>query len=146
MIHYIATIENGQVKSLKLSTGDNPAEGVQEDGTTIVHIDFPIENRIDFIETNYWDGEWKTREPSPNIYSTWNGSSWEWDLEDLMIGVRNVRNGLLSKSDWTQMPDSPLTDKKKKEWKKYRDELRGLEFVSDDISSVSDVTWPKEPK
>ena len=49
MINYIATIEDGQVKSLRLTTGDNPAEGLQEDGTTIVHIDFPIENRMHFF-------------------------------------------------------------------------------------------------
>ena len=146
MINYIATIEDGQVKSLRLTTGDNPAEGLQEDGTTIVHIDFPIENRMHFIETNYWDGEWKTREPSPNIYSTWNGSSWEWDLEDLMIGVRNVRNTLLSKSDWTQMPDSPLSEDDKLDWQIYREELRSLSFVQDNISNVKDVDWPKEPK
>ena len=57
MIHYIAIIENNQIKNLKLATGDNPAEGEQSDGTTLVHIDFPIENKVKFIQENYWDGE-----------------------------------------------------------------------------------------
>ena len=76
MIYYIATIENGQVKNLKLATGDNPAEGEQSDGTTVVHIDFEINDRINFIKTNYWDGEWKTRTSPPNDYCSWDGSDW----------------------------------------------------------------------
>ena len=110
MIHYIATIEDSQVKSLRLTTGDNPAEGLQEDGTTIVHIDFPIENRMHFIETNYWDGEWKERPKAPNTLSSWDGEKWTWDHEELMTQIRGVRNTLLAKSDWTQMPDSPLSE------------------------------------
>ena len=38
--------------------------------------------------------------------------------------MRNKRNALLVQSDWTQMPDSPLSDSKKQEWATYRQELR----------------------
>ena len=80
MIHYIAIIENNQIKNLKLATGDNPAEGEQSDGTTLVHIDFPIENKVKFIQENYWDGEWKSRVSPPNKYSSWNGTDWVWSI------------------------------------------------------------------
>lgn len=146
MIYYIAVIENGQIKTLKLSTGDNPSEGLQEDGTTIVHIDFSIEDRLQFIKTRYWDDEWKVRDAAPNKYSRWNGSSWDWDLEDVMVDVRNVRNNLLYRCDWTQMSDSPLPEEKKSEWQTYRQTLRDLSFVSSDISNVSDVNWPTQPE
>lgn len=36
------------------------------------------------------------------------------------------RNRRLQDSDWTQMPDSPLTDTKKAEWATYRQALRDL--------------------
>jgi len=146
MIYYIATIKNGQIQTLKLASGDNAAEGVQENGTTLVHIDFPIDNRIEFIETNYWDGKWLQRERPPNEHSSWNGSSWEWDLESLMPQVRSVRNAMLVRSDWTQMPDSPLSEDDKLDWQIYREELRSLSFVQDNISNVKDVDWPAEPK
>lgn len=146
MIYYIATIENGQVKNLKLATGDNPAEGEQSDGTTIVHIDFQITDRIDFIKTNYWDGEWKTRTAAPNNYCSWDGSDWVWSMDDLMKDVRKIRTDLLYGCDWTQLPDSPLTDEVKLEWQQYRQELRDLQFVSNDISSVDDVSWPTPPQ
>ena len=38
--------------------------------------------------------------------------------------MRNKRNALLVQSDWTQMPDSPLSDSKKQEWATYRQALR----------------------
>ena len=146
MIYYIATIENGQVKNLKLATGDNPAEGEQSDGTTIVHIDFQITDRIDFIKTNYWDGEWKTRRSPPNDYCSWDGSDWVWSMDALMRAVRKIRTDLLYGCDLTQLSDSPLTDEVKLEWQQYRQELRDLQFVSNDISSVDDVSWPTPPQ
>lgn len=146
MIHYIAIIENNQIKNLKLATGDNPAEGEQSDGTTLVHIDFPIENKVKFIQENYWDGEWKSRVSPPNKYSSWNGTDWVWSMDDLMRDVRKIRTNLLYGCDWTQLPDSPLTDEVKLEWQQYRQELRDLQFVSDDISSVDDVSWPTPPQ
>ena len=36
------------------------------------------------------------------------------------------RNNKLIASDWTQMPDSPLSDSKKAEWATYRQQLRDL--------------------
>ena len=39
---------------------------------------------------------------------------------------RNMRNSLLSDTDWTQMTDSPLTSEKKTEWANYRQALRDL--------------------
>ena len=146
MIHYIAIIENNQIKNLKLATGDNPAEGEQSDGTTFVHIDFPIENKVKFIQENYWDGEWKSRVSPPNKYSSWNGTDWVWSMDDLMRDVRKIRTNLLYGCDWTQLPDSPLTDEVKLEWQQYRQELRDLQFVSNDISNVADVSWPTPPQ
>ena len=39
---------------------------------------------------------------------------------------RARRNRKLADSDWTQAPDSPLSDEKKKEWATYRQALRDL--------------------
>ena len=38
--------------------------------------------------------------------------------------MRHWRDILLAQSDWTQLPDSPLTDAKKTEWATYRQALR----------------------
>ena len=43
-----------------------------------------------------------------------------------MKHFKRVRNAKLAQSDWTQVPDSPLSDSKKAEWKTYRQTLRDL--------------------
>ena len=55
---------------------------------------------------------------------------------------RRTRNSLLTESDWTQMPDSPLTDAKKAEWAIYRQALRDLPSSTTDPSNP---TWPDKP-
>ena len=40
--------------------------------------------------------------------------------------VRSMRNNELTATDWTQMPDSPLTTAKKAEWAVYRQALRDI--------------------
>ena len=41
------------------------------------------------------------------------------------------RTDLLSGSDWTQLPDAPLTSTKKAEWATYRQSLRDLTITDD---------------
>jgi len=46
--------------------------------------------------------------------------------EDMWYWLRRRRDNLLSASDWTQMPDSPLTAEQKTAWATYRQQLRDL--------------------
>lgn len=56
---------------------------------------------------------------------------------------RNVR---LQKSDWTQFPDSPLSDAKKAEWATYRQALRDVPANNSDVTDLSDIIWPTKPE
>jgi len=38
--------------------------------------------------------------------------------------MRQIRDNLLAASDWTQMPDAPLTDEQRAAWATYRQALR----------------------
>ena len=146
MIYYIAYIRNNEIQTLKLASGSNEPEGLREDGTTIVHIDFVVQDKSDFIQTHYWDGDWKEREPSPNRHSSWVDGEWVWDQEDLMNEVRSIRTNLLYGCDWTQLSDSPLSTDMKNAWTGYRQELRDLEFVNSNITNIDQVTWPTQPE
>ena len=53
---------------------------------------------------------------------------------------RGLRNKKLAKCDWTQAPDSPLSDEKKKEWSTYRQKLRDL------TKTVTPKFLPNSPK
>lgn len=56
--------------------------------------------------------------------------------------LRNKRNILLAQSDWTQAPDTSLTDAKKAEWRTYRQSLRNL---PENTSDPSNTLWPTRP-
>jgi hypothetical protein len=57
---------------------------------------------------------------------------------------RATRNELLTASDWTQMPDSPLTDEAKTSWATFRTSLRTLP-THKNWPSLEDADWPTEP-
>lgn len=62
-------------------------------------------------------------------------------LEDLRI----QRDKRLFSSDYTQFPDSPLSETKKTEWVAYRQALRDLPQNNPDITSTDDIVWPTPP-
>tara|TARA_R110002051_G_scaffold316016_1_gene395129 strand:- start:582 stop:875 length:294 start_codon:yes stop_codon:yes gene_type:complete len=63
--------------------------------------------------------------------------------------IRQERDSLLSDSDWTQMPDSALSDEKRQLWKEYRQELRDLtETQSPSMDAdqfITNVVYPSKP-
>lgn len=65
------------------------------------------------------------------------------------LRVEKAKNGLKAKvisllkdSDWTQLPDVPLTKEQKAAWKKYRKQLRDLPNT---VSDPHKVRWPEKP-
>jgi len=63
---------------------------------------------------------------------------YKWEYQ----AIRNQRNDLLAKSDWTQIPGSPLNDEKKAAWATHRQQLRDLVIEG---SCPLDFTWPTPP-
>jgi len=57
---------------------------------------------------------------------------------------RNTRNQLLSDSDWTQIPDSALTDEAKALWGTYRTALRDL-TAHENWPNLEADDWPTSP-
>lgn len=61
----------------------------------------------------------------------------EIDANELAI-VKSNRNNLLNQSDWTQLPNNPLTTEKQEEWNVYRQKLR-------DIPKTIPYIFPEPP-
>lgn len=81
---------------------------------------------------------------------TWNESAYQkWlsqqpdPAEALAMEAREKRDQLLRDCDWTQIPDSPLSESEKESWKTYRQELRD---VPQQRGFPEYVDWPEEPK
>jgi len=68
-------------------------------------------------------------------------------LEWLLNELRSTRNLKLMQSDWTQLPDAPLTDAKKAEWVTYRQQLRDLPSSVTGLNSDRTISanFPAEP-
>ena len=80
----------------------------------------------------------------PNEYKVIDGEAVIRNDNVLEI-LRLKRDALLKESDWTLMPDSPLSDAKKTEWATYRQALRDLPNNNNDITSIDDVEFPNKP-
>jgi hypothetical protein len=67
----------------------------------------------------------------------------EWipDISALETKAKERRNRLLVASDWTQLPDVPLTTKEV--WATYRQELRD---ISKQSGYPTEITWPTPPQ
>ena len=98
-----------------------------------------INSDHDFIVGSYKPGEYKVVDGAAQSYTPPYVSGTNTGE------VRRQRNRLLEESDWTQVPDSPLSNSKNAEWATYRQTLRDLLASYSDSTAPEDVTWPTEP-
>lgn len=106
-----------------------------------------------FIEGNYSGSEYyiQNNSPipipeSPNQFYTFDLDKKQWVDKRLAITnstmwdiVKQRRNQLLLASDWTQLPDVPLSTKNN--WAIYRQALRDITTQSDPFN----IVWPTSP-
>lgn len=102
--------------------------------------DIPTENIIE-ITFDQWQQALELKCGVINGIHSIIEESNEEKLETAMVYLRNYRNSLLSKSDWTQMNDSPLSQDKKTEWALYRQQLRDLPSYID----LNNIVYPVQP-
>ena len=69
----------------------------------------------------------------------------EGAFDRAMADLRQRRNGLLSSSDWTQLPDTTLTTAEKTAWMNYRTELRNITNGLTTVEEVNSVAFPVKP-
>jgi hypothetical protein len=81
------------------------------------------------------DGDWT------QIWNVTDATTEEIDerISDKWEEVRLERNRLLSESDWTQLPDSPVLDVDV--WKVYRQDLRDVTLQQNPFQ----IIWPNKP-
>ena len=67
------------------------------------------------------------------------------EITDIWTHARAKRDFRLETSDWTQMPDSPLSDEKKAEWAEYRKALRDIPQTYSTVTKLADIIFPEKP-
>jgi fibrillarin-like rRNA methylase len=71
----------------------------------------------------------------------WNNGAFDRAMADL----RQKRDTFLSASDWTQLPDTTLTNTQKQSWMQYRTELRNITDGLKTVEDVNGVSFPVKP-
>lgn len=100
-----------------------------------------LRTRLEQLKTEYEAAE------AAKVDNTWKEWSYREDGTPLNIkALKAGRNTRLDDTDWTQMPDSPLSDDVKTAWATYRQELRDLPAAQADPYDPDNFTgWPTRP-
>ena len=97
-------------------------------------IECPNDIRIGF----FYDGKtFKSDEQTP-----------EEIFEIRMIQLREIRDLLLNKTDWTAIPDNDLSWLEKRKWRKYRKQLRNFPIDAErqlKNNVYCKIVWPTKP-
>jgi len=91
--------------------------------------DVPVDPRV-----HLWNGV-AVADKSPEIITA-------QDAADAWVALRTERDAMLAASDWTDLPNAPLTAEQQAVWQTYRQALRDLPAHTDDPDQV---TWPTPP-
>jgi len=82
-------------------------------------------------------------EKKPLQFTTWDGKDWTLDETKWMEkAIKPDRDKRLRDTDWTQLPDAPLTAEQVQAYRVYRQKLRDLP----DTITFTDPEFPQEPK
>lgn len=135
MKNYILYSDNGQI----IKTGQCQDDDFYLQGSNI------IEGIANDAENYIENGKIIEMPPKPqkNSYFDYDLKQWVLNYFVQEQEIQLQRNELLYKSDWTQIPNRPLTIEQQQSWAVYRQELR-------DITSQSgypfNITWPTPPQ
>ena len=133
MKNYISTDASGRIKSY---TSINAKTDIVPDGEIdVTNFDLPSDFLRSLNKYVYDNGVIRLATDQEN-------ADRDFPDQDYWNTIRSERNQLLSECDWTQSPDSPLTDEKKAEWQNYRTALRELPSNTTDPRNP---TWPTKP-
>lgn len=77
----------------------------------------------------------------------WDAMEAEWLVgadDRAGVNVREIRNILLSESDWTQVSDVPMASWDKEKWLEYRQALRDI-TDHENFPYLNEDDWPTKP-
>lgn len=143
----VAFIDNtGQVVNVVSPGTDDMYINDQIYGNLIAK-DIPIDvDGTIYIREKYWNNnKWNDRNPRPGDYYVWSDYQWNFDQQRFDASVRSIRDFKLRESDWSVLPDVPLSPSKKIEWKEYRQALRDITYNISGLTDINLVPWPSLP-
>jgi len=94
-----------------------------------------------------WNGASFVDMPAqPNEFYIWENAAWTFQQDKFMDHMRTSRDGRLFATDWTQVPDAPLTAEQVTAFRNYRQDLRDVpNNLTGAERSLDDIAWPTPP-
>ena len=71
----------------------------------------------------------------------WNNGA----FDRAMAQLRATRDKDLKDSDWTQLPDTTLTNVQKQDWMRFRTELRNITDGLTTVEQINNIDYPDKP-
>lgn len=139
-------IDTGDVKFTQtVSSMVNLTDGEINGDSLVVDITDDQENEFVYATSKYYDNGWKDKPIKPGNHYKWTTTGWEFDYDRFWSEIRSQRDTLIRHTDWTQLPDAPLTEQQKTEWQTYRQALRDVPINNSTATSLEEVVWPAAP-
>jgi hypothetical protein len=136
MIYTIYLNDTGEI--LKTIQTDNIDSQIQSGES---YVEGSIDSSFYYIEDNVA----VEIPPKTSPYAVFNFTTKQWVLNE-NLAIANVlpkRQKLLYSSDWTQIPNGPLTQQQQEAWAVYRQQLRDIPQQS---GYPFNVVWPTPPQ
>ena len=144
-VQYALVADNGEVQHvISLGADSDYVDGQTYHGLLAKQVSNDTDPQ-ELIETKYYRDGWQTRVARESQWQDWVDYAWVFNSEKFISYVRSERDNKLWLSDWTQVPDSPLSDTDKAEWATYRQALRDVPENYSSATSIDDVVWPTKP-
>lgn len=146
MIKFAFVAANGEVTATVCPSEDTMfSDGQVVEDQTMRSFDY-AQDDSEVCNNWYWRDGWvTTKPPRPSGCHVWENYQWNLDTSALLDEIRQDRDLRLGMSDWTQVPDSPLTAEQRSEWQMYRQRLRDIPSDFSHVTSSEDVIWPSPP-
>jgi hypothetical protein len=142
MKKFLSILTNGQILSVGLCTDDD-LEKQPGYPDSILEVDF--DSNVSW-DTHYVENgqvfEMPTK-PDGQYSFDYTTKTWQQNSEKQEQDIKMDRNYLLTSSDWTQIPNNPLTTELQQQWAIYRQELRDIPQQS---GYPFNVIWPTPPQ
>lgn len=104
-----------------------------------------VEQQVDNTKFKVENNQLVELSAKPGFYYYYNyiTNQWVFDEQSCANAVIAQRNELLYASDWTQIPNNPLTPALQQEWAVYRQALRD---IPNQQGYPATVIWPTPPQ
>ena len=143
MYYYYTDGENGPLVSKGFSS-ERMTEGVDASGWYLRNGEPPENYTTKASEFDIWNTttlQWEANPDQAALEAAQTAALAQRELQQLTTEVLKERKAKLVASDWTQLPDVPISTKTA--WAAYRQELRD---ITTQAGYPTEITWPTPPQ